>query len=234
MKHIKSLVITAVIPTLFCSVAFANESSLKTEQDKVSYSLGAKTAENFNAQQIKINAQQFSRGMNDVLSNKKTALTNEEMQQVLTKFQQEQVAILTKREKQVAATNLAQSNKFFETNKKEPGVKTTASGLQYIEITQGKGNPPKATDTVTVNYRGTLLNGTEFDSSASHKDSNTFEVSNLIPGWQEALQMMKPGAKWKIFVPPQLAYGTRGAGQVIEPNSALIFEIELVSVKPNA
>lgn len=234
MKHIKSLVISAVIPTLFCGVAFASESSLKTEQDKVSYSLGAKTAENFNAQQIKINSQQFTRGMNDVFSNKKTALTNDEMQQVLTKFQQEQVAILTKREKQMAATNLAQSNKFFEINKKEPGVKTTASGLQYIELTQGKGNSPKATDSVTVNYKGTLLNGTEFDSSASHQDSNTFQVSNLIPGWQEALQMMKPGAKWKIFVPPQLGYGTRGAGQVIEPNSALIFEIELVDVKPNA
>lgn len=234
MKNVKKLAVAAFLPVALCNPAFATDAPLKTEQDKISYSLGAKTAENFSAQQIKISPQQFARGFNDVYNKQKTALSDQEIQQVLMSFQQEQIAILSKREKQMATTNLAQSNAFFDSNKKQPGVKTTASGLQYIELTQGKGTPPKASDSVTVNYRGTLLNGTEFDSSASHKEDNTFEISNLIPGWQEALQMMKPGAKWKIFVPPQLAYGAKGAGNVIEPNSALIFEIELVAVKPKS
>src|SRR5262249_50025402 len=158
-------------------------------------------------------------------------MDNKDIQETLMKFQQDQIALLSKREKQMAATNLAASKKFFEANKKLPGMKTTTSGLQYLEITPGKGTSPKPTDFVKVNYRGTLLDGTEFDSSYGRKEANTFQVENLIPGWQEALQMMKPGAKWKIFVPPQLGYGTKGAGQVIEPNSALIFEVELIEVK---
>ena len=159
-------------------------------------------------------------------------LSNDEINKVITKFQEEQVALISKREKQLAATNLAKSNAFLEANKKQPGVQTLASGLQYIVITPGKGTPPKKTDMVTVNYRGTLIDGTEFDSSYNRKEANSFQVDNLIPGWQEALTHMQPGAKWKIFVPPQLAYGVQGAGQVIEPNSALIFDIELVKVQP--
>lgn len=235
MKLNYRLTLAAVIPALFLnSYALANTPTPTSELDKVSYSLGVKTAENFNAQQIKINAQQFTHGLNDVLNKQKILLSEKEIQDVLQKFQQDQIALLSKREKQMAATNLASSKKFFEQNKSQPGVKTTASGLQYVEISPGKGSSPKSTDFVTVNYRGTLLDGTEFDSSYGRKEANTFQVENLIPGWQEALQMMKPGAKWKIFVPPQLGYGTKGAGNVIEPNSALIFEVELIDVKPNA
>lgn len=234
MKIKNPIFLTALMPALLLTSNVYAEAAPSSELDKVSYSLGVKTAENFNAQQIKINPQQFSNGVNDVISKKKVLMSESEIQQVLTKFQQDQIALLSKREKIMATENLAQSKKFFAENKSKPGVHTTDSGLQYIELSSGKGASPKPTDYVKVNYRGTLLNGTEFDSSYGRKEANMFQVENLIPGWQEALQLMKPGAKWKIFVPPQLGYGTKGAGQIIEPNSALIFEIELIEVKPNA
>ncbi len=234
MKHNKTLILSLCLPAMLACGSVYADTAPKTDLDKVSYSLGVKTAENFNAQQIKINPQQFNNGINDVLNKKKVLMSESEIQKVLTKFQEEQIALLSKREKIMASDNLAKSKKFFDENKSKPGVHTTDTGLQYIEITSGKGNSPKPTDYVKVNYRGTLLDGTEFDSSYGRKEANTFQVENLIPGWQEALQLMKPGSKWKIFVPPQLGYGTKGAGQVIEPNSALIFEIELIEVKPNA
>lgn len=234
MNYPKRFAILAIFPSLILSpLAVASNMAPSNELEKISYSLGVKTAENFNAQQIKINPVQFNKGLNDVLNKEKLSMSEEEIQKVLTKFQQDQIALLTKREKQIAAVNLAKSKAFFETNKKKPGVKTLASGLQYIELKAGSGASPKASDFVKVNYRGTLLDGTEFDSSYNRKEANTFQIEGLIPGWQEALLLMKPGAKWKIFVPPQLAYGTKGAGQVIEPNSALIFEIELLDIQPN-
>ncbi len=233
MHYSKQLVLTAMFPALLISpIAIAVNTTPTSDLDKVSYSLGVKTGENFNAQQIKINPDQFAKGLSDVINKQKLLLSNDEMNKVITKFQEEQIALISKREKQLAAANLAKSNAFLEANKKQPGVKVLASGLQYIELTPGQGNSPKSSDMVTVNYRGTLIDGTEFDSSYNRKEANTFQIDNLIPGWQEALTHMKPGAKWKIFVPPQLAYGVQGAGQVIEPNSALIFDIELVKVQP--
>jgi FKBP-type peptidyl-prolyl cis-trans isomerase FklB len=232
MHYSKKFVLAAMLPTLFTSqLVFAASNAPSSEVDKISYSLGVKTGENFSAQKININPEQFARGLEDTLKKQKIALSSEEMNKVITKFQEEQIALISKREKKMASDNLAKSKAFLDANKKQSGVKTLTSGLQYIELTPGKGNSPKLTDMVTVNYRGTLINGTEFDSSYNRKEANTFPLDNLIPGWQEALQLMKPGAKWKIFVPPQLAYGAQGAGQVIEPNSALIFEIELVNVK---
>lgn len=233
MNYSKKIALTTILPALLLSPSLFAANALSSELDKVSYSLGVKTGQNFTSQQIKINPESFAQGLSDVVNKKQLALSGEEMNKVITKFQEEQVALISKREKKMAIDNLAKSNAFLEANKKQPGVKTTASGLQYIEITPGKGNSPKLSDMVTVNYRGTLLDGTEFDSSYGRSEPNTFQLDNLIPGWQEALQLMKPGAKWKIFVPPQLAYGPQGAGQVIEPNSALIFEIELVKVKSN-
>jgi FKBP-type peptidyl-prolyl cis-trans isomerase len=126
------------------------------------------------------------------------------------------------------------AEKFLAENGKKPGVMTTASGLEYQELKAGSGDSPKATDSVVVNYRGTLLNGTEFDTSAKHGGPATFEVSHLIPGWTEALQLMKPGAKWKLYVPPRLAYDMRPPTPVIPPGSMLVFEMELLSIKPAA
>lgn len=129
--------------------------------------------------------------------------------------------------------NLKSSQTFLEENKKQPNVISLPSGLQYKIVQQGAGESPGPTDFVTVHYRGTLIDGTEFDSSYAHKEPATFAVNAVIPGWTEALQLMKPGAKWTIYLPPNLAYGARGAGSRIGPNAALIFEIELLAVKPS-
>lgn len=132
----------------------------------------------------------------------------------------------------LAEKNLKESRSFFEENKKKPGVITLPSGLQYQILKEGTGQPAGPSDFVSVHYRGTLLNQQEFDSSYKSKHPATFAVNAVIPGWTEALQLMKPGAKWMIYVPPQLAYGEKGVGTLIQPNSALIFEVELISVKP--
>lgn len=128
--------------------------------------------------------------------------------------------------------NAALGKTFLEENKQKPDIRTLASGLQYKILSEGSGPSPGPTDFVTVNYRGTLIEGTEFDSSYSRATPSTFAVNAVIPGWTEALQLMKQGSKWTIYVPPNLAYGERGAGRLIGPNATLIFEIELVSVKP--
>jgi len=140
-------------------------------------------------------------------------------------------------EKQIAASkeaaekNKAEGEKFLEENKKKDGVKTTASGLQYKVIKEGSGASPKETDTVVTNYRGTLIDGTEFDSSYKRNEPASFPVNRVIKGWTEALQLMKPGAKYQLFIPSSLAYGERGAGQTIGPTATLIFDVELLSIK---
>ena len=136
------------------------------------------------------------------------------------------------KQKAAGEKNAAEGTKFLEENKKKEGVKTTASGLQYKLIKEGTGAQPKATDTVTVNYRGTLINGKEFDSSYKRGQPATFPLNGVIKGWTEGLQLMKTGAKYQLFVPPNLAYGERAAGPDISPNSTLIFEVELLEVKP--
>ncbi len=133
----------------------------------------------------------------------------------------------------IAEKNLNMSHAFLEENKKQPGVTALPSGLQYKIITEGAGNSPGPTDFVTVNYRGKLINGTEFDSSYARNEPATFAVNAVIPGWTEVLQLMKPGAKWTVYIPPKLGYGERGAGGKIAPNAALIFDIELLAVKPS-
>jgi FKBP-type peptidyl-prolyl cis-trans isomerase FklB len=224
-----------LLPALFLSpCAFAAEVGPKSEVEKLSYSLGVKTGENLRGQDIAIDTKQFARGLTDGVTNKKTLLTDKEMQETITKFQNQQIAKFEDASKKVASVNLLKSNQFMQENKSKPGVKTLSSGLQYTVMKDGKGKPPKSGDIVTVNYRGTLIDGTEFDSSYSRNESSTFPLENLIPAWQEALVLMSPGSKWKIYVPPSLGYGEQGAGRVIEPNSALIFEIELISFKPKA
>lgn len=132
-----------------------------------------------------------------------------------------------------AKKNLEASQAFLEKNKNHPGVTTLPSGLQYKVHNEGNGQSPDAADFVTVHYRGTLIDGTEFDSSYQHNAPATFAVNAVIPGWTEALQLMKPGAKWTLYIPPKLAYGSRGAGKKIGPNAALIFDIELLKVRPS-
>jgi FKBP-type peptidyl-prolyl cis-trans isomerase FklB len=217
---------------LLTSQAFAAEHEvLKTEKDKVSYIIGVNIGRNLQKQSVEVDPDLISRGMKDVASGTKLLMTDEEMKATMASFQQEMMKKHEEEVKKAAEKNKAEGEAFLAANKKKPGVVTLPSGLQYKVITEGKGKSPKATDTVTVNYKGTLIDGTEFDSSYKRGEPATFPVNGVIKGWTEALQLMKEGSKWELFIPPDLAYGEKGAGNAIGPNETLIFEVELLSFK---
>jgi len=195
-------------------------------RDKVSYSIGADIGKNLKRSDLDLNPAFLTQGIKDSFAGK-TVLTDEEMKAVLQTFQTEMQAKMMAKQKEAATKNKADSDKFLEENKKKEGVVTTASGLQYKIIKAGEGAKPKATDTVSVNYRGTLINGTEFDKS---KDPVSFQVEGVIPGWVEALQMMPVGSKWQLFIPASLAYGEQAPPQ-IGPNQTLVFDVELLDIK---
>lgn len=207
---------------------------LTTEKEKVSYSIGADLGENFKAQGIEIDPAMVAKGLQDIISNQATLMTKQEMANTLMAFQKELVAKRDAQSKNASAQNLQAGNAYLAANKQKPGVITTASGLQYKIIKAGKGETPTANDTVTVDYKGTLINGKVFDSSYDRKQSVTFPVSGVVPGWQEALKLMQPGSTFEIVVPANLAYGEQGAGGAIGPNETLLFTIHLVSVKKTA
>jgi FKBP-type peptidyl-prolyl cis-trans isomerase FklB len=203
---------------------------LKTEKEKVSYIIGVNIGRNLKTQSVDVDPDMVSKGMKDVASSGKLLMTDEEMKATMTAFQQEMMKKRQEELEKVGGKNKAEGEAFLAANKKKPGVITLPSGLQYKVITKGKGKSPKATDKVTVNYRGTLIDGTEFDSSYKRGEPASFPVNGVIKGWTEALQLMKEGSKWELFIPPDLAYGEKGAGNVIGPNATLIFEVELLSV----
>jgi len=210
---------------------FAAEPGVPTsKEDKISYSIGVDIGTSMKRQGLELNADQLAAGLKDSLSGGKTKLSADEVKKILTDYQQELQAKAQEHEQMLAEKNKKDGEAFLAENKKKPGVKTLPSGLQYKVITDGKGPIPKASDTVTTNYKGTLIDGTEFDSSYKRGEPATFPVSGVIKGWTEALQLMKVGSKWELYVPADLAYGPRGAGQVIGPNSTLVFEVELVSI----
>jgi FKBP-type peptidyl-prolyl cis-trans isomerase FklB len=223
----KSMLLSAVALFLAVSV-FAEEKppQLKDLKDKASYSLGLNYGMNFKTQNVDLNADAFAAGFKDGTNGKKPLLTVEEVKATLTAFQQE---IQTKQQA-MAQKNAAEGEKFLAENKTKEGLKTTASGLQYKVLKEGAGAQPKSSDSVTVNYRGTLLDGTEFDSSYKRGEPATFPVGGVIKGWTEALQLMKVGSKFQLFIPANLAYGEQGRPG-IPPNSVLIFEVELMDVK---
>ena len=216
-------------------------STLKDDKDKISYSLGVDIGRTLQKFQLDLNEAALSQGIADVLGNKSMAMTDQELQQTLQAFQQKmmqkQQEALSKKQEQmkgVAEKNKVDGKKFLEENAKKTGVKTTASGLQYKVIKEGAGDKPKDSDVVEANYRGTTIDGKEFDSSAKHGNSASFPVNGVIKGWSEALKMMPVGSKWELYVPSDLAYGDEGAGDDIAPGSTLVFEVELLSVKKNA
>jgi len=221
----------ALLSSALCTAETSN--STLSEQDRVSYALGVKTAENYKLQDIAINAELFKQGFADVVEQQPLQLNQQQIQDTLTSFHTKQVAKIQIKHEKIAKENLVKSQDFLKKNKSKDGVTTTKSGLQYKILATGSGQPPTASDYVTVNYRGTLIDGTEFDSSYKHNQATTFQLTGLISGWKEALELMKPGSKWQLFVPPHLAYGKKGAGQLIQPNATLIFEIELVAVNAN-
>jgi len=203
---------------------------LKTDKQKFSYTAGYQIGQNLKRQNLDLDSRAFSQGAQDAITSAKPRLKPEEMQAAILNQQKKDM----EKQAAVAKKNLDAGQAFLEANKKKEGVTTTASGLQYKVITEGKGKQPKSTDTVVAHYRGTLINGTEFDSSYQRNEPATFPVSGVIKGWQEALPLMKEGSKWQVYIPSDLGYGPRGAGGEIGPNEVLIFDIELLSVKEAA
>ncbi len=215
------------------SPVFAGEKAeLKTQKDKLSYAIGMDMGGSLKRNAIDVDIDALVKGLKDALAGGKMMMTEQEQRETLMAFQKEFQAKQQEKMKTLAEKNKKEGEAFLAENKKKPGVKTLPSGLQYKVITEGKGASPKETDTVTVNYRGTLIDGTEFDSSYKRNEPATFPVKGVIKGWTEALQLMKVGAKWQLFVPSSLAYGERGAGGVIGPNATLIFEVELLKIGP--
>jgi len=212
--------------------AFAADApELKTDKEKLSYSIGMDIGGNLKRQSVEVDPDLLAKGFKDSYGEGKTILTEDQARQAIADFQKTLMAKQAETMQKLSEKNKADGEKFLAENGKKEGVKTLPSGLQYKEITPGKGKSPKSTDTVTTHYKGTLIDGTEFDSSHKRGEPATFPVSGVISGWTEALQLMKEGAKWQLFVPSNLAYGERGAGREIGPNATLIFEVELISVK---
>ncbi len=205
--------------------------SLKTQQDKVSYSIGRNIGENLKRQSVDVNQDALAAGIKDALSEGQPLLSDEEVRKVLSEFQQEMRVKAETSMNELGEKNKKEGEAFLSANKKNEGVITLPSGLQYKVITEGTGKSPQASDTVTTHYRGTLIDGTEFDSSHKRGEPATFPVGGVIAGWTEALQLMKVGSKWQLFIPSDIAYGARGAGQMIGPHASLIFEVELLSIK---
>ena len=224
--------ILALVLSIFFIVALAyGEDTLKDKVDRVSYALGLDIGSDLNQQSIEVNTDILMKGIKDALSGGKRLLSDDEVRETIATFTKELIEKQAEAQKKLAERNKQDGMAFLAENKKKEGVKTLASGLQYKVISEGNGKSPKATDTVTINYRGTLINGNEFDSSYRRGEPATFQVDGVISGWTEALQLMKVGAKWQLFIPSNLAYGEGGAGDLIGPNASLIFEVELISIK---
>ena len=224
------LVTVLSIGLLFSICSAAEKVELKEQKDKESYSLGYQFGQNIKTQGVDLNLDVYTSGIKDALGGKESKMTSDEISAAIANLQQRLMAAQQKTLKELAEKNLPESKAFMVANEKKEGVKTLPSGLQYKVLSEGSGKMPKAEDTVTVNYKGTLIDGTEFDSSYKRGEPAIFQVKSVIKGWTEALQMMKEGSKWQLFIPPELAYGERGAGP-IPPNSALVFEVELLAVK---
>lgn len=238
----KKIILPAIIAVALMSSCGNNDSKdvvLANEIDSVSYALGANMANNIVKDFSEANSDAFIKGFNDVLDSATLKITLEELQGVLQPFfqrKQQEAMIKQQQEAEKAAQEQfgdvkIQGEKFLEDNKSKPGVKVTASGLQYIVMKEGKGKQPTAESNVEVHYHGTTPDGTVFDSSVERGESITFNASQVIPGWTEGLQLMKEGAKFKFFIPQDLAYGANPRpGGPIKPFMPLVFEVELIKV----
>ena len=214
----------------------AAKSELKTNTDRISYAIGIQLGKSFQRDDLAVNPTILVQAITDVLNDKPLAMTDEQIKQVMTDLQtamrakrKEMQAKMMAKRKTMGDKQLAEGKTFLADNAKKKGVTVLKSGLQYKVLNAGTGATPKATDKVKTHYRGTLINGKEFDSSYRRDKPAEFPVKGVIAGWTEALQLMKEGGKWQLFVPANLAYGERGAGD-IPPNAALIFEVELIEI----
>lgn len=221
-----------MIPVLALATSGAVAATkLANEKDKISYMIGYQIGSNFKRDGLEVDMNMVLNGMKEAAAGEKSPLTPEESQQLMTDLQKGLQAKAEAKQKDEGAKNGVEGKAFLEENAKKKDIVKLPSGLQYKILTAGKGASPKATDTVKTHYRGTLINGTEFDSSYKRGQPATFPVNGVIKGWTEALQLMNPGAKWQLFIPSDLAYGEGGAGESIGPNSTLIFEVELLSIE---
>jgi FKBP-type peptidyl-prolyl cis-trans isomerase len=204
---------------------------LKTQKDKISYALGMNFGTNLGRQFVDVDPTILLQGLKDGLAGSKSLLTEEEARALLTQLQEDLRKQQAEKAQHIGGTNKAEGEAFLAANKTKEGVVTLPSGLQYKILKQGAGPKPSASDSVVCNYRGTLIDGKEFDSSYKRGQPATFPVGGVIKGWTEALQLMPVGSKWQLFLPSDLAYGERGAGADIGPNATLIFEVELLSIQ---
>jgi FKBP-type peptidyl-prolyl cis-trans isomerase len=200
----------------------------KTPKEKLSYSIGADAAKNFKRRQLDIDIEMVIKGLRDIYTGSTLMIPESEIQATLQAYQQE---LMQKMFKSLGEKNKKEGDAFLAENKTKEGVITLPSGLQYKILKAGDGKIPVEGETVEVNYKGTILNGTEFDSSYKRGQSSTFKLDQIIPGFKEALKLMPVGSKWQLYIPSELAYKDRGAGNTIEPNMTLIFEIELLAIK---
>jgi FKBP-type peptidyl-prolyl cis-trans isomerase FklB len=198
-----------------------------SEKEKFSYAVGVQLAQNIVRQDIQLDVDSFLQAVRDIITSSPLKVSVEEMQQTLVNYRDKEL----KKQGEMGKTNKTDGEKFLAENKNKEGVVSIPGGLQYKVIKKGDGKKPTADDEVIVHYRGTLLNGKEFDSSYSRGEPLALKLKGVIKGWQIALPMMQTGAKWQLYVPPELAYGAQAAGPDIGPNSTLIFDIELISIK---
>jgi FKBP-type peptidyl-prolyl cis-trans isomerase FklB len=227
----KMKLVAAAVMGLTMSAAMAAD-ALNTDVEKLSYSIGADLGRNFKRQGIDISTAAMAKGLQDGLSGGQLQLTDQQMRDVLNKFQKDLMTKRTADFNKKAEENKAKGEAFLNQNKTKEGVVSLPSGLQYKIIQKGEGAKPGKDDTVTVEYTGSLINGQVFDSTEkTGKPPATFKVSQVIPGWSEALQLMPSGSTWELYVPASLAYGPRGVGGPIGPNETLIFKVHLLSVK---
>ncbi len=227
----KSILLTILGVGLLAAQASAQEApALKTQKDKVSYGLGVALARNLKRQGVEFDVDGLVKGFKDELAGTKLLMSEDDLRALMVSLQNEMKQKQEQAVKVAADDNKKKGDAFQAGNKAKEGVVTLADGLQYKILKTGDGKKPTETDTVECQYRGTFIDGTEFDSSYPTGKPVSFKVSQVISGWQEALKLMQVGSKWQLVIPPQLAYGDRGAGP-IAPNSTLIFEVELVSIK---
>lgn len=232
-RKVNSRIGLLILGILFLTmpVHAAEESILKTKKDKISYGIGVSVGKNFIQQGIEIDLDMTVKGLRDSFSGGKLLISEDDLRATLNAYQEELKQKQVQIRKAAAENNMKEGEAFLAENKKKEGVVTLPSGLQYKILKAGKGKKPSETDTVECQYRGVFINGNEFDSSYRTGKPAIFKVAGVIAGWTEALKLMAVGSKWQLFIPPQHAYGERGAGNQIGPNATLIFDVELVAIK---
>jgi len=232
MKTIAILALSiALLPCVSQGQDKTNKTQLATQKEKVSYSIGLSIGTTWKKQGVEVDLEPLLQGIKDALAGTNPLLTEQETKEVMTAFQKDLRVKQEEKRKQLGEKGKKEGDAFLAENVKKPGVVALPSGLQYKVLTDGQGASPKSNDIATVNYRGALIDGTEFDSSYKRGQPATFAVNGVINGWTEALQLMKPGAKWQLFIPSALAYKETGRGQEIPPNTVLTFDVELLSFK---